>query len=65
MTGWTLGKYVLSVAGLVLVFGADRVGMRWLSYPGLALIVVAFLLRYPQRRAQRRDAARPTETGSG
>jgi hypothetical protein len=61
VNGWTVAKYALAVAGLVLVVGADRVGMRWLSYPGLGLILVAFLLRYPQRRALRRGA-RPADT---
>ena len=56
MNGWTVAKYALAVAGLVLVVGADRVGMRWLGYLGLGLILVAFLLRYPQRRALRRSA---------
>jgi hypothetical protein len=64
MSGWTLAKYVLAVAGLVLVVGADRMGARWLGYAGLALIVIAFLLRYPQRRAQQR-ATPPADTGGG
>jgi hypothetical protein len=59
MNGWTLAKYALGMAGLALVFGADRFGVRWLGYPGLALIVVAFLLRYPQRRALRGQGAPP------
>ncbi|MGD0483968.1 MAG: hypothetical protein ABSB58_04845 [Gemmatimonadales bacterium] len=62
MGGWTVAKYLLTVAGLVLVVGADRVGMRWLGYVGLGLIVVAFLLRYPQRRALRR-ASLPANSG--
>jgi hypothetical protein len=64
VSGWTIGKYVLAVAGLALVFGADRMGMRWLGYPGLGLIIVAFLLRYPQRRAIRRTTP-PADTGGG
>ncbi len=51
MSGWTLAKYALTLAGLALVIAADRFGVRWLGYPGLALVVLAFLLRYPQRRA--------------
>jgi hypothetical protein len=64
VSGWTVAKYLLAVAGLVLVVGADRVGMPWLGYAGLGLIVVAFLLRYPQRRALRR-AVPPSEPGAG
>jgi hypothetical protein len=64
VSGWTVAKYVLTLAGLALVFGADRLGMGWAGYPGLGLVVVAFLLRYPQRRAQRR-ATPPADTGGG
>ena len=58
MNGWTLAKYALAIAGLALVVGADRFGVRWLGYPGLALIALAFLLRYPQRRMARTNAPR-------
>lgn len=57
MNGWTIAKYLLAIAGLALVLGADRIGMRWLGYAGLGLIVGAFLLRYPQRRAMRKNAS--------
>jgi hypothetical protein len=63
MSGWTIAKYALVLAGLALVFGADRLGARWAGYPGLGLIVVAFLLRYLQRRAQRRPPP-PTDPGA-
>jgi hypothetical protein len=56
MSGWTLVKYALVLAGLALVLAGDRFGMRWLGYPGLGLIVIAFLLRYLQRRALRKTA---------
>jgi hypothetical protein len=56
VSGWTLAKYALTLAGLALVIAADRIGVRWLGYPGLALVVLAFLLRYPQRRAARGQA---------
>lgn len=59
MNGWTVAKYALALAGLALVIGADRFGVRWLGYPGLGLIVLAFLLRYAQRRAAR-NAAPPS-----
>ena len=55
MNGWTLAKYVLAIAGAALVIGAERFGVRWIQYPGMGLIVVAFLLRFPQRRAMRRE----------
>lgn len=51
MNGWTLAKYALTLAGIGLVLAADRSGRTWLGYAGLAIIVLAFLLRYPQRRA--------------
>ncbi len=50
MNAWTLGKYALMLAGLALVLGGDRIGMRWLGYPGIALILAAFAIRYLQRR---------------
>ncbi len=50
MNAWTMAKYALMLAGLALVIGADQFGMHWLGYPGIGLIAVAFLLRYPQRR---------------
>lgn len=59
MSGWTLAKYALAVLGLALVVGADRFGVRWVSYPGLGLIVLAFLLRYPQLRMARKSAPPP------
>lgn len=51
MNGWTLAKYALMLAGLGLVLAADDFGRRWLGYAGLAIIVLAFLLRFLQRRA--------------
>jgi len=54
MNGWTIAKYTLVLAGLALVFGADRLGASWAGYPGLGLIVAAFLLRYLQRRSPRK-----------
>lgn len=57
MNGWTLAKYALALAGVTLVITGDRTGQRWLGYPGLVLVVVAFALRFIQRRR----AARPDE----
>ena len=57
MNGWTIAKYVLALAGIALVAAADRYGVRWIAYPGLGLIAVGFLLRFPQRRARRRGEA--------
>lgn len=53
MTGWTLAKYALALLGIALVLAGDRVGQRWLGYPGLAIIVVAFALRFVERRRHR------------
>ena len=53
MTGWTLAKYACALSGVALVLAADRFGVRWLAYPGVALLIVGFLLRFPQRRAMR------------
>ena len=50
MSGWALAKYALALAGVALVLAGDRSGMRWLGYPGLALIVAAFALRFLQRK---------------
>ena len=50
VSGWTLAKYALALAGLALVLLADQTGKKWLGYPGLGLILAAFLLRFLQRR---------------
>jgi len=50
VSGWTLAKYALALAGLALVLLADQTGKKWLGYPGLGLILAAFLIRFLQRR---------------
>lgn len=65
MSGWTLAKYALALVGLALVLGGDTFGMRWLGYPGLALIALAFLLRFPQRRLAARKDSTPPEWPPG
>jgi hypothetical protein len=59
MNGWTMAKYALALVGIALVLVADRVGTRWLGYAGLAVIVLAFLLRFLQRRAAAGTGAPP------
>jgi len=49
VSGWIVAKYALALAGVALVLLADRVGAHWLSFVGLGLIVVAFLLRFAPR----------------
>jgi hypothetical protein len=62
MNGWTLAKYAFLFAGLALVLGAESLGRPWVGYVGLALLVVAFALRFVQRRFdQRRDGSVPTD----
>lgn len=51
VNGWLLAKYALTLVGIGLVLAADNLGRRWLGYVGLAIIVLAFLLRFLQRRA--------------
>ena len=53
LSGWTIAKYACALAGIALALLADRVRLPWLGYGGIGLIVVGFLLRFPQRRAQR------------
>ena len=55
MNGWMLAKYALTLVGIGLVLAADRFGRTWLGYAGLAIIVLAFLLRFLQRRARRQQ----------
>lgn len=52
MNDWVLAKYALTLVGIGLVLAADRFGRTWLGYVGLAVIVLAFLLRFLQRRAR-------------
>ena len=51
MNGWVLAKYALALVGIGMVLAADSFGRRWLGYAGLAVMVLAFLLRFLQRRA--------------
>jgi drug/metabolite transporter superfamily protein YnfA len=53
VSGWTLAKYVLALAGVVLVLLAERLGRPLVGYGGLTLIVGAFVLRFVQRRGTR------------
>ena len=55
MNGWMLAKYALTLVGIGLVLAADRFGRTWLGYAGLAIIVLAFLLRFLQRRARQKQ----------
>lgn len=57
MSGWTLAKYGLALCGVVLVLLGDAWGRQWIGYIGLPLIVIAFLLRFAQRRAAGRSRA--------
>ena len=50
MSGWLLAKYVLTLGGVALVLLGDRVGLRWVSIAGLAVLIAAFSLRFIQRR---------------
>ena len=60
MTGWSLAKYALALAGVAIVLLADRVNRHWLGYVGLGLILVAFLLRFWERaKAPRRNDSTP------
>jgi hypothetical protein len=56
MTAWTLAKYVLALGGVALVLLGDDLGRPWVGFVGIGLILMAFLLRFPQRRATRQDA---------
>lgn len=59
MNGWMLAKYALTLVGVGLVLAAENFGRRWLGYAGLAIIVLAFVLRFLQRRAAGKAAAPP------
>jgi hypothetical protein len=54
MTGWTYAKYLLALAGVVLVLAGESTGRRWVGYIGLGLLVAAFLLRFVQRARARK-----------
>ncbi len=59
MSGWTVAKMALALAGIALLLLADSLGRPWIGYAGLVPIVAAFLLRFVQRRfdPQRKDSA--------
>jgi hypothetical protein len=59
VNGWTIAKYGVAIVGLAVVVTADRLGRREFGYAGLALIMIAFLLRFVQRwRATKGSAPR-------
>lgn len=57
LNGWTIAKYLCAVGGIALVLLADRLNLPWLGYVGIGVILAGFVLRYPQRRAMRKDDA--------
>ena len=61
MSGWSLAKVVLVLSGVALLLFADQRGVPVLGWVGLALLVVAFLLRFWQRAKDqpRKDSAPP------
>ena len=62
MSGWTVAKMVLALAGTALLLLAENLGRPWIGYCGLLAVVAAFLLRFAQRRfvPQRKDPATPS-----
>ena len=50
---WTVVKYALAIAGLALVVSAPNFERPWLGYIGLALIAIAFMLRFKYRVPRR------------
>jgi predicted MFS family arabinose efflux permease len=60
MNAWTLAKYVLALAGVLIVILADRYGVPFLGWVGLGLVLAAFFLRFWQRaKAQPRNGSSP------
>ena len=61
MSGWSLAKVVLVLSGVALLLFADQREVPVLGWVGLALLVVAFLLRFWQRAKDqpRKDSAPP------
>jgi hypothetical protein len=60
MSGWTLAKYVLALAGVLIVILADRYGSPFFGWVGLGLVLAAFFLRFWQRaKAHSRNGSGP------
>ncbi len=60
MSAWTLAKYVLALAGVLIVIVADRYGVPDLGWLGLGLVMAAFFLRFWQRaKGQPRNGSDP------
>ena len=55
ISGWTIAKYALAIAGLAMVVSSPTLGRRWLGFVGLALIIIAFVLRFKHRVSRHRD----------
>ena len=62
MSGWSLAKVVLVLSGVALLLFADQRGISVLGWVGLALLLVAFLLRFWQRA---KDQPRKESTPPG
>jgi predicted MFS family arabinose efflux permease len=60
MNGWSLAKLVLALGGVLIVILADRLGVPFLSWFGLGLVLAAFFLRFWQRaKAEPRNGSSP------
>jgi hypothetical protein len=60
MSGWALAKYVLALAGVLIVILADKYSAPFFGWVGLGLVLAAFLLRFWQRvRAHSRNGSGP------
>ena len=60
MNAWTLAKYLLVLAGVLVVLLADRFGAPHLGWLGLGLVLAAFFLRFWQRaKGQPRNGSDP------
>ncbi len=45
-----IAKVVIAAAGLAVFFAGVRTGLDWVRWIGIALVAVAFLMRFSTRR---------------
>ena len=54
-------KIVLALVGVAVFFAGTRVGFPWLRWAGIALVAIAWLLRFYRPAGPRHSVTSPSE----